>query len=345
MLYRQCPRWLGRVGLSLFFFVFFPICANAGQLEKPIDCQIGLDCFIQNYVDLAPGPEYADENCGSLSYDKHKGTDFRVAFDKMQAGVEVKAAAPGVVRGMRDGMEDISIRQGGEEAIKNRECGNGLVVLLADGTETQYCHMRKGSLRVKAGDQVATGQVLGLVGLSGDTEFPHLHFEVRKNGQTLCPFTGNAMESGCATAEKKPLWSAKALEEMPYISTGALDAGFSATPPDINKLFVAQRDKETFSAHSPELVFWAGFWGLHKDDVITLQITPPNGPALSLPPQVIPKNQAQALVTINIKRKEGTLWPAGSYKGEAVLVRRNPNEKSLVLPLTRTLTMPATAEN
>ena len=41
------------------------------ELEKPIDCQPGLDCFVQNYVDLAPGTEYKDKTCGPLTYDKH----------------------------------------------------------------------------------------------------------------------------------------------------------------------------------------------------------------------------------------------------------------------------------
>ena len=125
--------------------------ALAILLQKPIDCQIGQDCFIQNYVDLGPDTTYCDAFGGALSYDKHKGTDFRVPFANMQAGVAIKSAAPGVVRGVRDGMEDIRIRQGGEEIIKGRECGNGVVILSPDGTETQYCHMRKGSLRVKAG--------------------------------------------------------------------------------------------------------------------------------------------------------------------------------------------------
>lgn len=54
------------------------------------------------------------------------------------------------------------------------------VVLASDGEPYSYVfmHMLKGSVVVKAGDHVATGQQLGAVGATGDAEGPHLHFEV-----------------------------------------------------------------------------------------------------------------------------------------------------------------------
>jgi murein DD-endopeptidase MepM/ murein hydrolase activator NlpD len=41
-----------------------------------------------------------------------------------------------------------------------------------------YLHMRPGSLEVKTREHVRAGQILGRVGLSGDSLFPHLHFTV-----------------------------------------------------------------------------------------------------------------------------------------------------------------------
>ena len=46
------------------------------------------------------------------------------------------------------------------------------------------------AMAVKLGDTVVAGQRLGLVGLSGMTEFPHLHFEVAKGGAVVDPFLG-----------------------------------------------------------------------------------------------------------------------------------------------------------
>ncbi len=56
--------------------------------------------------------------------------------------------------------------------------GNSVVLDLGQGRYALYAHFQPGSIRVKAGDQVARGQVLGLVGNSGNSVAPHLHFHV-----------------------------------------------------------------------------------------------------------------------------------------------------------------------
>lgn len=299
----------------------WPADGAAVSLEQPIACEIGQNCFIQNYVDMAPGTDYADRSCGFLTYDKHKGTDFRISYKQMLEGVAVKAAAPGVVKGARDGVADIRIRQGGMEAVKDRECGNGVLLVHADGSQTQYCHMRKDSLRVRVGQQVRAGEELGLVGLSGQTEFPHLHFQVRQvDGRYVDPFTGKPMESGCSRSEGQPLWSAKALAAMPYRDSGALEAGFSAEQPDINSVFLRADAPTSLPVDAPLVIFWAGFWGVHKDDTITLRIVSPTGEVWTAAPQVVPRNQAQRLAYIG--RKHSGPWPAGVYVGEAVLAHQ-----------------------
>ena len=47
-----------------------------------------------------------------------------------------------------------------------------------------YAHLQPGTLRVKTGDRVKRGQTLGLVGNSGSSTEPHLHFQVM-NGTSL----------------------------------------------------------------------------------------------------------------------------------------------------------------
>lgn len=56
--------------------------------------------------------------------------------------------------------------------------GNHVVVEHADGTHALYAHLRRGSARVRAGDEVEAGQVLAEVGNSGNTSEPHLHFQL-----------------------------------------------------------------------------------------------------------------------------------------------------------------------
>ena len=56
--------------------------------------------------------------------------------------------------------------------------GNSVVLDLGNGNYALYAHLQPGSLRVKTGDRVVRGQVLGLVGNTGNSLAPHLHFHV-----------------------------------------------------------------------------------------------------------------------------------------------------------------------
>jgi murein DD-endopeptidase MepM/ murein hydrolase activator NlpD len=49
---------------------------------------------------------------------------------------------------------------------------------------TRYGHMQYGSLKVKTGETVKVGQIIGLVGDTGHSFGAHLHFEVLQNGTT-----------------------------------------------------------------------------------------------------------------------------------------------------------------
>ena len=52
--------------------------AHAIELELPIDCEIGRTCAIQQYADHDPSPKSRDYQYGTLTYDTHNGTDFRL---------------------------------------------------------------------------------------------------------------------------------------------------------------------------------------------------------------------------------------------------------------------------
>ncbi|MFE9252064.1 M23 family metallopeptidase [Streptomyces sp. NPDC007088] len=59
-----------------------------------------------------------------------------------------------------------------------RVVGNRIVLDLGDGVFALYAHVRRGSLRVAAGDRVRAGQQLGACGNSGNTTEPHVHFQL-----------------------------------------------------------------------------------------------------------------------------------------------------------------------
>jgi len=63
--------------------------------------------------------------------------------------------------------------------------GNGVVVEIRPGVFAHYFHMQTGSVSVKVGQRVRTGQKLGVFGNSGNTSGPHLHFGITDGRDTL----------------------------------------------------------------------------------------------------------------------------------------------------------------
>ena len=115
-------------------------------------------------------------------YDEHDGSDFILAggFPVMDAGsATIIAAADGVVKFTRDGQYDRCFGTfDGVDCDGHPKVANAVTLEHADGSLSRYWHMKKDSVAVAVGDQVVRGQTLGLVGSSGISSLPHLHFEV-----------------------------------------------------------------------------------------------------------------------------------------------------------------------
>jgi Peptidase family M23 len=291
-----------------------PALAEGFLLELPIDCDLGQTCYIQQYVDHDPSETAQDYRCSGLSYDGHKGTDFALPhLAMMKRGVPVLAAAPGVVIGLRDGMADQVYSQANAKEVKGRECGNGVVLRHADGWETQYCHLKRGSLAIAKGDRVAVGTPLGKVGMSGRAAFPHLHLSVRKDGNQIDPFVPNG-ETSCATAPSQTLWR----DPPPYRAGGLLLSGFTDQVPDYSQVKAGTASSE-LSRKSENVVAFSFGFGFRKGDILDISITGPNGFRLSKR-HSFDKAKAQAFRAIGQKRRR-TPWPSGDYTGRAALIR------------------------
>ena len=291
--------------------------AEPPVLGLPVDCRLGESCHIQHYVDRDPSPDAADHTCGSLTYDGHTGTDFRLADEAaMRAGVAVLAAASGTVTGTRDAMPDIARGTPGAPDVAGRECGNGVVIRHPGGWSTQYCHLARGSVAVSSGDTVAAGQPIGRIGLSGATEFPHLHFTLRNDqGAVVDPFDGRLMQHLCTLGTREGLWA----DPPPYAGGGALAAGFADRVPDYAEVKAGRAAAETLPAGAPALVFWAHFYGLRPGDVIALRLTGPDGATLVEDAHVMDRVRAQQFRAAG-RRARGA-WAPGRYAGEARLLR------------------------
>jgi hypothetical protein len=317
-----------------------PTGALSGRIEAdglalPVDCVVGQTCWIVNHVDVDPTSGATDFRCQPRTYDGHDGVDFAVRdLAAMRAGVSVVAAADGTVRNVRDGLGDIAAADAPEQIRAGSQgCGNGVVIQHAGNWETQYCHLRRGSVRVKPGDRVARGAPLGLVGLSGATEFPHVHFVVRHNGTPIDPFTGAAGTPGCDLAAR-PLWSAD--RPVPYEEVALYNAGFAGQQPDAGRIRQDGPDALPVDASSPALVLWVDIFGVQPGDAIHLTITGPDGKVLVDREHTIDRTQARRFVFAG--RRASGPWAPGVYRGEARLVRstRGP---ALERRISRTLTI------
>ena len=295
---------------------------QAPQLGLPIRCFPGKDCWLVNLVDVDPGPGRLDYNCSNRTYDGHKGTDIAIRDLKaMQRGVDVLASAPGVVKGVRDGMKDVDITLAGAPSVEGKECGNGLVLDHGGGWETQYCHMRRGSLAVRRGDVVKRRQKLGLVGNSGRAQFPHIHLSVRHENKVIDPFVGLGRTDKCGLGPK-PLWREGALAKLSRTTTALYNAGFATAKPQPRAAREGLLGATELPRDAPALVLWVDVFWVEAGDVLGFRLRGPEGNTLIKRAAKIKKTHARRFTFVGKKRQQD-LWPPGIYRGQIVLVRKD----------------------
>lgn len=289
--------------------------AGAEALHFPVDCTLGRDCVIQQYVDRDPGSGATDYTCGPLTYDNHSGTDIRLTnLEAMRQGVNVLSASAGVVTAIRDGVPDTARRT---EYRVRYPCGNGVLVRRADGWKFQYCHLKKDTVAVRKGDTVAPGTVLGQVGMSGRTEFPHLHLTIRDQaGRTIDPFDARQQGQSCRLPDRETLWAADI--DTRYRPGGALQAGFADHVPSYGAIKDGQASARTLPRDAEGLVFWAEFFGLRRDDIIALEVRDPGGRLFVEDRFRMDRTRA---VQFRAAGRSIGPWSAGTYTGRASLIR------------------------
>ncbi|MBT4932554.1 MAG: M23 family metallopeptidase [Rhodospirillaceae bacterium] len=320
-------------GLLLpFAFAALPATAQEPfRMEMPLRCSPGIDCWIVNYVDMDPTLGVSDYMCSNASYDTHKGTDIAVMdASVMREGVEVYASATGIVRGVRNDMRDIDFNQGGgPSSVEGKECGNGILLDHGNGWTTQYCHMLRGSVIVAKDDEVEAGQTIGLVGLSGLTEFPHVHIQVKHNEQVVDPFAGLGRTKKCGIG-KAPLWKTNALLSMLYEPTALYSAGFSSTTPNVRIAREGLYGGEVLFEKSPVIALWTDMFWVNRGDKLQFIITGPEGQTMLAHTTTLKKKEARRFAYAGINRSEEP-WPKGAYTGEIRLIRPGSDEEYSVV--------------
>jgi len=97
---------------------------------------------------------------------------------------------------------------------------NLVEVVHEDGSKALYTHLQKDSIKVKAGDVVFAGDIIGKVGLSGQTSGPHLHFHVVKLNQSMQDIF---IDPNFTTSEGKPLVFKQSYTVSQNLSTAPIE--------------------------------------------------------------------------------------------------------------------------
>lgn len=132
------------------------------------------DSFPETQLIPLIGTEY-----GSYFHPRNDKINSRYGWrdGRMHRGIDVDLEKGDKVYAAFDGMVRI--------AKRHNAFGNVVIIRHYNGLETVYGHLSK--LKVKAGDRILSGQIIGLGGSTGRSTGPHLHFEVRFKGQSLNP--------------------------------------------------------------------------------------------------------------------------------------------------------------
>jgi len=159
------PKWLDGNG-----------CCDMGAHRmalNPINGQLwAAERFAIDYVQLAPdGRLFTGDRAKVESYSYF--------------GADIHAVADGPVVAAVDGLPEQVPGTNPTGLALDQYAGNHIVQDLGDGNYALYAHIKTGAVKVKAGDRLTAGQVVGSIGNTGNSDAPHLHFHVMSTPDPL----------------------------------------------------------------------------------------------------------------------------------------------------------------
>ena len=229
---------------------------------------------VSNYIDHNPAVpnQISDYDCGTRSYDttsgyNHQGFDiisWPFWWKQMDLDQAVNiAAADGQIIDKNDGSFD-------RNCSFNTNVPNYVALQHSDGSVTWYLHMKNGGLTSKIiGDTVTQGEFLGVVGSSGSSTIPHLHFEVYDaNNNLIDPSIGP-----CNNWNNDTWWNT----QKPYYDPG-INAVLTHTAfPDFQTCPTTEITNESNQFLSGDTVFYGVYLKDQRPNAnIHLKITRPD---------------------------------------------------------------------
>lgn len=227
---------------------------------RPIGYTLNQDWAVATYADVDPRPGVAlDYNGGSVTTDGYVGISGRpYGFNRMDDGMPILAAADGVIMEIVDGNYD-------RNKAPNSDPGNYVRISHGNNWETKYEHLMRNSIPLQVGNSVKAGQVIGLLGSSGNSTAPNLQFTVTYRG---CPVE---IAYNPATYQTHPI---------PYAGTVpafAFEAGVSNYDPMADVLEHPSPLSSFSTSQATTIYFWATFYNASSTDNLNWKWYRPDG--------------------------------------------------------------------
>ena len=214
-----------------------------------------------------------DYACGQRTYDlttpayNHGGTDivpWPFPWNQMAANaVEVIVSAPGViVDKFADDSDDARCA-----LVPPVTYGNYIGVAHNDGSVSWYGHLKFGTLTSKnIGDTVAAGEYLGIVGSSGYSSAPHLHFEINTAdlvpGEQKDPFAGAC---NLLNPDTRSLWQS----QPPYYNSGVNKLTVGEHAPIFNQCPDADVPNDAAEINAGQTIYFSAYQREMPEDLVT----------------------------------------------------------------------------
>jgi murein DD-endopeptidase MepM/ murein hydrolase activator NlpD len=222
----------------------------------PVSRRLGDGLLLLNYVDDDLTSGARDYESAPHTYDGHAGTDISLFhFRAMDRGTAVLAGRGGRVLSIIDGNYDRNTSMNGTQA-------NQVTIEDELGVRAMYGHLRNGSITVKAGETVAAGDVIGLIGSSGSSSVPHLHVEFRQGISTLIdPWSGPLNSRTSLWSAQEPYVGFNPLKVMDIGVFTQTSAGGSLSSIPLSKFEERLSQPAVYGAGEPAVAMWFLYQG------------------------------------------------------------------------------------
>lgn len=298
--------------IAIALCLFFPLKqAVAIDLLFPVACRVMTDCWITNHVDLDNNSGRSEDYmCGKKTRDGSLSTHISLGnIQDVTLNMAVIASADGTI--------DFAGNIGGF-------CGGRILIDHGGGWESSYCHLNLNTLQVSEGDTVTQGQILGSIGMSGQSSWPHLSFALLRNGMAFDPFSGRTNLEGCSK-KSQPLW-AGGMNPL-YEPAQVTNIGFTVEALDNDAILRGNiADVTEIAAATPQLTLWAMLMNVMEGDLITMRVLEPSGRILN-ETETTAQTDRDYFPVIFMTRRNNFIWDNGDYRGSITITRRvNDNE-------------------